>query len=82
MSNNAGESVGNAIKGAFNAIGGAGESIRGNINAALDGAGEAITHNTSTGTTAPSSMSSEDPNSVAKKGEQQFKEGIAQLKQT
>ncbi|KAK0563490.1 hypothetical protein OC844_002201 [Tilletia horrida] len=80
---NVGNSIGDAIKGAFNTVGGAGESLRGTINSALDGAGEAVSGRMNSGnTTGGSSLSSENPDSVAKQGEAQFKEGVAQLRQS
>ncbi|KAE8211631.1 hypothetical protein CF327_g4633 [Tilletia walkeri] len=79
-SNNAGESVGNAIKGIFNSVNGVSESIRGNLNSAADGAGDAVAGRTNVGTDAPSTLSKEDNASVAQKGSEQFKEGVAQLK--
>lgn len=43
MSNgsSAGSAIGEGLKGAWNTFNGAGEAIRGNINGALDGAGNA-----------------------------------------
>ncbi|PWN92507.1 hypothetical protein FA10DRAFT_266256 [Acaromyces ingoldii] len=89
MSNgNAGEGVGNAIKGAFNTAHGLGETIRGTVNGNLDKFGEGITNNEAGGRggTANSTTNLEgsgataaDHQSTAQKGLDEIKQGISSV---
>ncbi|GAA5932571.1 hypothetical protein JCM10213_006268 [Rhodosporidiobolus nylandii] len=68
---------GDRLKGVFSAIHGAGEAIRGTINDTLDGLGDGVAgrqHGT-----VESRSSASTGETVAQKGEREFKEGIAHV---
>ncbi|KAL7415345.1 hypothetical protein BDY24DRAFT_413486 [Mrakia frigida] len=72
-----GNKVGSGLKGVFGVINGVGETIRGGINSAVDGAGDAVA-NRNSGTVTSNSPHG-DSNQVFVKGQQEVKEGIAQV---
>ncbi|CAO1614502.1 unnamed protein product [Parajaminaea phylloscopi] len=87
--NQAGQGLGDAVKGIFNTVGGAGEAIRGNFNDFVDRAGEGLASagedkesqerrqaqlNSSTSGTRPGENAD-----VARKGMDQINQGINQL---
>ncbi|PWN26395.1 hypothetical protein BDZ90DRAFT_280438 [Jaminaea rosea] len=85
----AGNSIGEGIKGVFNTIGGAGESIRGNFNNFVDQAGEGLASNMGSkeeqearqaklGQEGSGTKVGENAD-IASKGEEQVKRGINQL---
>ncbi|BGP34798.1 hypothetical protein JCM10296v2_006621 [Rhodotorula toruloides] len=71
-------SIAERISGAFGAIHGAGEAIRGTINSALDGVGDGIAGRPQG--TVESRESARGEESVAQKGINEFNQGVASLK--
>ncbi|EST06810.1 hypothetical protein PSEUBRA_003797 [Kalmanozyma brasiliensis GHG001] len=88
MSGNAGDRIGGAIKGAFNAVHGVGETIRGNINDGVDAAGEGLrdaSHDDRAADPSAVGRSSDydtqgNHRGVAQEGTEEFKSGIQQMK--
>ncbi|GAA6046639.1 hypothetical protein JCM3770_003091 [Rhodotorula araucariae] len=77
-SSSAGASVGTRVRGVFEAIHGAGEAIRGNVNSALDGLGDGIANRPQGTVESRQSAASEE--SVAQKGVRELNEGINAVK--
>ncbi|CDR35723.1 RHTO0S01e05710g1_1 [Rhodotorula toruloides] len=77
-SNRVGTEAGEKSRGAFGAIHGAGEAIRGTINSALDGVGDGIAGRPQG--TVESRESARGEESVAQKGINEFNQGVASLK--
>ncbi|KAK4329849.1 hypothetical protein RTBOTA2_005833 [Rhodotorula toruloides] len=71
-------SIAERISGAFGAVHGAGEAIRGTINSALDGVGDGIAGRPQG--TVESRESARGEESVAQKGINEFNQGVASLK--
>ncbi|GAA5907078.1 hypothetical protein JCM8208_004506 [Rhodotorula glutinis] len=71
----AGASLGGRVRGVFEAIHGAGEALRGNINAAVDGLGDGIANRPQG--TVESRQSASGEQSVAQKGLEELKGGIS-----
>ncbi|GAA5836863.1 hypothetical protein JCM9279_007683 [Rhodotorula babjevae] len=74
----AGASLGGRVRGVFEAIHGAGEALRGNINAAVDGLGDGIANRPQGSVESRQSASGEE--SVAQKGLNELKGGISAAK--
>ncbi|GAA5921206.1 hypothetical protein JCM3775_004139 [Rhodotorula graminis] len=75
----AGASLGGRVRGVFEAIHGAGEALRGNINAAVDGLGDGIANRPQGSVESRQSQSaaSGEQQSVAQKGLDELKSGIS-----
>ncbi|BGP42897.1 hypothetical protein JCM10449v2_006911 [Rhodotorula kratochvilovae] len=77
-SQNVGADAGQRGRGVFEAIHGAGEAIRGNVNSALDGLGDGIANRPQGTVESRQSAASEE--SVAQKGVREFTEGVNAVK--
>ncbi|GAA95334.1 uncharacterized protein L969DRAFT_15197 [Mixia osmundae IAM 14324] len=76
-SGQAGQDIGKGVKGLFNTIHGAGETIRGTINSTLDGLGDGVAQRESG--SAASRTEAQSGDSTVQKGQAEFKQGLSDM---
>ncbi|WVQ79137.1 hypothetical protein IAT38_001232 [Cryptococcus sp. DSM 104549] len=77
---NAGQALGDKVKGSWNVFHGTGEGIRGNVNSFLDNVGEQIAGRDPATTAQQPNAGGERPAAVAATGADEFKKGVEELK--